>query len=109
MCKPKLVSCTGEDAAQKIVEMLQEDIREISNKPMKEMIFGEEERVCYNTASKCWICGEGRFTSKNPKTRDHCHFTGRFRGTAHSLYNLTYRKPNLTPVLFHNLMTVIYL
>ena len=31
MCKPKLVSYTGEDAAQKFGEMLQEHIREISN------------------------------------------------------------------------------
>ena len=37
------------------------------------------------------------------KVRDHCHFTGRYRGAAHSLCNLKYRKPNFTPVVFHNL------
>ena len=37
------------------------------------------------------------------KVRDHCHFTGRYRGAAHNLCNLKYRKPNFTPVVFHNL------
>ena len=47
--KPKLGSYTGKDGAQKFVEILQEDIREISYIPMKKMIFGEEESVCYNS------------------------------------------------------------
>ena len=54
VCKLILVSYT-EDATQKLVEMLQENIREISNIPMKNMTCGEEENVCYNRASKCWI------------------------------------------------------
>ena len=33
--EPKLVSYTGEDAAQKFVEMLEGDIREITNIPEK--------------------------------------------------------------------------
>ena len=37
------------------------------------------------------------------KVRDHCHFTGRYRGAAHNSCNLKYRKPNFTPVAFHNL------
>ena len=46
------------------------------------------------------VCKE-KFT--NDKVRDHCHFTGRYRGAAHNLCNLKYRKPNFTPVVFHNL------
>ena len=42
--KPKIVSYTGEDAAQKFVEMLEEDIREITNILEKEMIFRKEEK-----------------------------------------------------------------
>ena len=40
---------------------------------------------------------------KNEKVRDHCHYTGRYRGAAHNSCNLKYRKPNFTPVVFHNL------
>ena len=78
--------------------MLREDIKDIANVPNKEMVFGEEER-----AGMCWICGKGGFTTKSFKVKDHCHFTGKFRGVAHNLCNLKYRRPKFTPVLSHNL------
>ena len=40
---------------------------------------------------------------KNCKVRDHCHFTCRYRGAAHKICNLKFRKPNFMPVVFHNL------
>ena len=54
--KPKLVSYTGEDAAQKFVEMLEKDIKIITNIPEKLMIFGKRERERFDKATKCWIC-----------------------------------------------------
>ena len=42
--KPELVSYTGEDAAQKFVEMLEGHIREITRIRYKEMMFGKEEK-----------------------------------------------------------------
>ena len=35
--------------------------------------------------------------------RDHCHFTGKYRGAAHNICNLQFKKPKFTPVIFHNL------
>ena len=43
------------------------------------------------------------FNSKDPKVKDHCHYTGHYRGPAHSLCNLSYRIPSHIPVVFHNL------
>ena len=57
----------------------------------------------YEKETKCWICKEEFNDDKNYKVRDHCHFTGRYRGAAHNSCNLKYRKPNFTPVVFHNL------
>ena len=37
------------------------------------------------------------------KVRDHCHFTGEYRGAAHNSCNLQCRKPSILPVMFHNL------
>ena len=102
--KPKLVSYTGEDAVQKFVDMLEKDIKRITSFPEKKMIFGEKENERFDKETKCWICnGEFDGDVKNGKVRDHCHFTGRYRGAAHKICNFFYRKPNFTPVEFHNL------
>ena len=34
--------------------------------------------------------------------RDHCHYTGKYRGSAHSICNLKYNIPKETAVVFHN-------
>ena len=36
------------------------------------------------------------------KVRDHCHFTGRYRGAAHSIYNSRYKVPHVIPAQFKN-------
>ena len=56
--EPKLVSYTGEDAAQKFVEMLEEDIKIITNIPKKKMIFNKQEQIQYEKKTECWICNE---------------------------------------------------
>ena len=85
------------------MEWLELDIRIIANIPKKDIIFGKEEKERFNKETKCWIC-KGEFNDdKDVKVRDHCHFTGRYRGAAHNLCNLKYRKPDFTPITFHNL------
>ena len=100
--KPVLRSYTGEDAMEKFVEWLEKDVKEITNIPEVDMIFGKEEATRYEKETKCWIC-KGEFKEDDKKVRDHCHFTGRYRGATHNSCNLKYRKPNFTPVVFHNL------
>ena len=87
--EPEKVSYTGEDAAQKFVEMLEEDIKIITNIPEKEMIFGKEEAERFKRETKCWICNE-EFDGDD-KVKDHCHFTGRYRGAAHNSCKLKYK------------------
>ena len=36
------------------------------------------------------------------KVKDHCHYTGKFRGTAHSICNLRYKVPDNIPTITHN-------
>ena len=36
------------------------------------------------------------------KVRDHCHYTGKYRGAAHSICNLKFNVPSEIPVVFHN-------
>ena len=36
------------------------------------------------------------------KERDHCHFTGKYRGAVHSICNVIYKDPKNIPLNFHN-------
>ena len=72
--------------------MLEEDIREITKIPEKEMIFGKKKkkkRERFDNETKCYICNKE--FDDDVKVRDHCHFTGRYRGAAHNSCNLNYR------------------
>ena len=100
VCKPILRKYTGKNAMDVFIKWLEEDVKAIANIEPKDMIFTEEDEKQFNNASDCWICGEAL---ENGRVRDHCHFTGRYRGAAHNICNLKYRKPNSVPVFFHNL------
>ena len=89
------------DAEDVFVKWLEEDVKEIANIKPKEMIITEEEEKQFDNASDCWICGEE--LKNDNKVRDHCHYTGRYRGAAHNKCNLNYSKPKDVPVFFHNL------
>ena len=36
------------------------------------------------------------------EVRDHCHYTGEYRGAAHSICNLKYNVSKEIPIVFHN-------
>ena len=55
----------------------------------------------YRHAAECHICFKP-FGDKG-KVRDHCHYSGLYRGAAHSACNLRYKIPSYIPVVFHSL------
>ena len=66
----------------------------------KEMIsLTNEEIEFYEKQEVCYICKKEFSTDKNDKNtfklyhkvRNHCHYTGKFRGAAHSICNLRYK------------------
>ena len=62
------------------------------------------EQKSFDKAETCYICKKELLTDNGvDKVRDHCHFTGQYRGAAHSSCNLQCRKPMILPVIFHNL------
>ncbi|CAH3182390.1 unnamed protein product, partial [Porites lobata] len=103
--KPIVYSKTeeDEDIAKIFVEKLTEATRGIYNdfyrKP-KPLILSKDEQKLFNKAEFCHICNKELLEDK---VRDHCHFTGQYRGAAHNSCNLNCRKPLVLPVIFHNL------
>ena len=99
----------GENAVYKFMEKMLEEVEYCKavikthfNKPL---VMTEVDEQNFKTMDGCHICGE-KYTDKDVRVRDHCHITGRFRGSAHQECNLKLRiKPeNLKiPVIFHNL------
>ena len=88
------------DAMDIFIKWLEEDVKAIANIEVKQMIFTKEDEKQFNKAFNCWNCGEHL---GNDRVRDHCHFTGRYRGAAHNSCNLKYKKPNSISVFFHSL------
>ena len=89
------------DPIDVFLSWLEEDVKiisELGNEPMK---ITKEEQEQFNKASNCWICE--KLLNLQDRVRDHCHFTGRYRGAACNICNLKYRKPNNISVFFHNL------
>ena len=67
--------------------------------PLTEVLKREHKE-----ASTCHICMEPFDNpEKNWKVRDHCHYTGLYRGAAHNNCNLKYKIPKYIPIVFHNL------
>ena len=50
----------------------------------------------------CYDKKQGKRFKLYKKVRDHCHFTGKFRGAAHCICNLRYKVPHEIPVKIHN-------
>ena len=88
------------DAIDVFIKWLEDDVKFLANIKEKKMVFTREDEKQFNMASDCWICGE---ELGNDRVRDHCHYTGCYRGAAHNTCNLKYRKPESVPVFFHNL------
>ena len=69
-------------------------------KPMEPLTASQLKE--YKCTTKCHICFK-LFRERNQKVREHCHYSGKYRGAAHSLCNLLYKLPSYIPVVFHNL------
>ena len=84
------------------VEYCQKMIATASQKPLQ---MTDEEEELFKTAEERHIC-ERKYKKTDIRVRDHCHITGKYRGSAHQDCNLILRlDPSKfkVPVIFHNL------
>ena len=109
--KNKLDCCRGEDCMKKIGKDLREHARKIINYEKKDMIpLTKKEEKNHNNQKVCYIRKKEFDTSdkKHHKVRDHCHYSGKYRGAAHNICNLRYKMPKEVPIVFHNGSTYDY-
>ena len=95
----------GENAVYKFLEKMLEEveyckavIKKHFNKPL---VMTEVDKQHFKTIDRCHI-----YTDNDLHVRDHCHITGKFRGSAHQECNLKLKiKPEdiKIPIIFHNL------
>ena len=64
-------------------------------------IIMTEEDEDYRINNICRFCEKN---IESVKVRDHCHLTGKYKGPAHSIYNInvTQKQSNFIPFIFHN-------
>ena len=77
-------------------EFLRERVTKIINSEKKKRkLLTEKQRQLYENAKICYICQE-KFEKKYLKDEkcykvsNHCHYTGKYRGAAHSICSLKY-------------------
>ena len=104
----------GDDAVDVFCNKINEIRDEIKEKMKenKEILMTDEDKTDFETATHCFICGDifknsyknEKEAEKYKKVRDHCHFTGKYRGCAHSICNLNFcNRYFKIPVFFHNM------
>ena len=107
----------GEDCMKIFCEDLKDQAMKIINYEKKEMIpLTDEEKETHENQKIRYICEQEFCMDENnkkefklnQKVRDHCHYTGRYRGPTHSICNLRYKIPKEIPVVFHNGSTYDY-
>ena len=70
-----------------------------------------EENKSYKKKNICCMCKKEFSTDddkKYHKVRDHCDYTGKYRGAAHNVCNLTYQTSKEIPKVFRNGSTYDY-
>ena len=118
--KNKFNYYSGEDGMKKFCKDLREYATKIINFEKKDMMpLTKEDEENYNNQKACYICKKEFNTSdkaesssferkKHHKVRDHCHYTGKYRGASHNICNLRYKIPKEISIIFHNGSTYDY-
>ena len=109
--KNKLNFYRGEVCKKTFCKDLREYATKIIKYEKKDMIpLTKKEEENYNNQKVCYICKKEFDASdkKHHKVRDHCHYTGKYRGVVHNICNLRYKTPKKIPIVFHNGSTYDY-
>ena len=111
--KNKLDYYRGKNCMKNFCLDLREHATKIINYEKKEIMpLAKDEYEWHYQHKVCHISKRifrtGDDNKKYHKVKDHCHYTGEYRGAAHDICNLRYKTPKEIPVVFHNGSTYDY-
>ena len=72
-----------------------------------DLIMTKKDDGDSKNSTKCWICDNG-YVDGDVKVKDHCHVTGKYRGSTHRDCNIKVKLIHKIPVVFHNLKNYNY-
>ena len=111
--KNKLDYYIGDNRMKQFCKDLREHATKIINYEKKDMIpLTKKEEKHHNKQNVCYISKKefntDNIDKKHHKVKDHCHYTGKYRGATHNICNLRYRIPKEIAIVFHNGSTYDY-
>ena len=68
----------------------------------KERVMTRKDNQDFENCTKCLIC-DNDFTDNDVKVTDHCHITGKNKGSAHRGFNINIKLYHKSPVVFRKL------
>ena len=87
---------------KQFVRSLNTAMKKVMKKHFNKNLIMSEEEEQFQSSNTCWIC-EKLIDDGDEKVRDHCHVTGKFRGTAYWSYNINFQLTKKASVIFYNL------
>ena len=96
-------SYLGKDVVYNLISSMIEDSTYCSDVMKKhfnkKLVMTKEDNEEFENSNKYWICD----IDADVKVRDHCHITGKYRGSGHRDCNINVKLNHKIPVVFHNL------
>ena len=87
----KVVFYSGKNAVNKFIEAIlkeYDNCKKITKKHFnKNLIMSAEDEKRFQLSNNRWICDK-LFDAGDNKVRDHCHITGKYRGSTHWSCNI---------------------
>ena len=62
----------------------------------------KEDNEDFENSTECWIC-DNNYVDGDVKVRDHCHITGKNKGSAHRDCSISVKLNHKIRVVFYNL------
>ena len=68
----------------------------------KELVMTKKNNGDFQNSPRCWMC-ENDYIDNAVNVRDHYHITGKYRGSAHTNFNINVKLNYKIHVEYHNL------